>query len=114
MAVLNVQKIVETGLNVTFSAAASGGDTFVNADGERTSLRVKNAHATLSRTVTVTPSTPTTTKAGFGSLTKSPLVVIVPALSERSIGPFPSPAFKDPAITYSDAAADVSVAVVKI
>lgn len=114
MATLSVQQITEAGLEASYAAAAAGGDTFVNDGSGRIFLHVKNGHATNPRTVTVTPSTGTTSKAGFGALTKAPIVVAITALEQRFIGPLPSPAFAEPAITYSDSAADVTIAVVKI
>lgn len=114
MAVLTVQQIVETGLAPSFASAASGGDSFVNVAGKRTFLVVRNANESNPRTVTVTPSTGTLVLDGYGTVTKDPLVVSVPAEGERWIGPLPAPAFKEPAITYSDSAADLSVAVVKL
>jgi len=51
MAVLTVQAITRAGLEPALAAAAAAGDAFPNTG--REFLVVKNAHATLSRTVTV-------------------------------------------------------------
>ena len=91
MAVLTVQAIARTGLNPAIQAAAAGGDGFANTG--REFLVVKNAHATLSRTVTVTSQIP----AGAipQGAAKTDLAVQVPALGERWIGPLDPASFND-------------------
>lgn len=89
MAILTVQKIVLTGsgLTPTVQAAAAGGDSAPN-DG-RTYIEVRNAHATLSRTVT------------FNSLklcdqgSDHDVVATVPALTTKRLGPFRTDEFND-------------------
>lgn len=91
MAVLAVQAISRAGLNPALAAASAGGDSFPNTG--RVFLRVKNAHATLARTVTVASQL----SAGAtpqGSV-KTDLVVSVPALQERWIGPLDPAGFND-------------------
>ena len=108
MAVLTVQDISRTGLNPPLAAAAAGGDAFPNAG--RAFLRVKNAHATVARTVTVASQLP------VGALpqgaAKTDLAVSVPALQERLIGPLDPAAFNGSngrvVVTYSTEA-DVTV-----
>jgi hypothetical protein len=113
MATLSVETIVDTGLAATYNTAASGGDTFDNDGSERQFIHVKNANVGATRTVTVAPSTATTTKPGFGTVTRASIVVVVPISGERFIGPFPELAFGDPDIQYDDES-DVTVAVLKI
>jgi hypothetical protein len=113
MATLSVETIVDSGLAATYNAAAAGGDTFVNDGSERQFIHVKNANGAATRTVTVAPSTATTTKPGFGTVTRGNISVIVPISGERFIGPFPELAFGDPDIQYSSEA-DVTVAVLII
>ena len=108
MATLTVLTIARAGLDATLAAAASGGDAFPN-DGRRF-LRVKNGHATLSRTVTIASQLP----AGAipqGSV-KTDLAVVVPALKDYFIGPFDPASFNDAngrvVVTY-DTEADLTV-----
>jgi hypothetical protein len=108
MAVLAVQQIARTGLNPALAAAAAAGDAFANAG--RTFLRVKNAHATVARTVTAVSQLP----AGAipQGAVKTDLAVAVPALQERWIGPFDPASFNDAngrvVVTY-DTEADLTV-----
>ena len=101
MAVLTVQDISRAGLNPSLAAAAAGGDAFPNAG--RAFLRVKNAHATVARTVTVASQLP----AGAipQGAVKTDLAVSVPATQERWIGPLDPAAFNDAngrvVVTYS-------------
>ncbi|CAO3428687.1 hypothetical protein [Azospirillum argentinense] len=116
MALLTVQAISEAGAALTYAAAASGGDTFVNAD-DRTFLHVKNGSAS-SVNVTVTAQTTSTNVPGFGPVTKANQVVAVPANGDRLIGPLPTKAFNNPAnsqvsVSYS-ATTTVTVAVVRV
>jgi hypothetical protein len=102
MAVLTVQQIARTGLDATtLAAAAAGGDSFAN-DGKRF-LRVKNGHATLSRTVTIAAQIPV--GAVPQGAVKTDLAVVVPALKEYLIGPFDPAGFNDAngrvVVTYS-------------
>lgn len=110
MAVLTAQTISLAGVVVTSAAAASGGDSFPN-DG-RTHLSVTNAHATLSRTVTIN----SLQANNFG--TDENVTVVVAALTTARIGPFNIYRFNDSAgrvgVTYSDLAADLTVACVRL
>lgn len=58
MAALTVQDVVMTGLKPTYSPAAAGGDTFVNANGD-VILHVKNGGGS---PITVTFTSPATVK----------------------------------------------------
>lgn len=109
MALLATQQVQITGPAITHAAAASGGDT-VTPD-ERTELWVKNAHATLSRTVTIVrPGT------SYGQANPD-IPVVVPALSERCIGPLGRDLQNTAGVvdvTYSDSAANLTVAAKRI
>jgi hypothetical protein len=109
MALLSTQQVTITGAAVTPVPAASGGDT-VNPD-ERTELWVKNAHATLPRTVTIVRPGST-----YGQANPD-IPVVVPALGERFIGPLSRDLANTSGlidVTYSDSAANLSVAVKRI
>lgn len=113
MSTIAVQPIVEAGLNPTYSAAAAGGDTFANDGSERQFIHVKNADADAMQ-VTVTPEVASTSKPGFGTLSRATIQVSIPAGEDRMIGPFPRVAFGiNPAITYDDETS-VTLAVIKI
>ena len=109
MATLTVESVVRAGLNPTFNTAASGGDNFTN-DGA-TWLHIKNAHATVSRTVTLD------IKSTVDGQAVTDPTVVVPALGDRVIGPFPTTFYNDANgrvnITYSSEA-DLTVAVCKL
>jgi hypothetical protein len=97
MAVLTVQKpSLTTGINPTLTAAAAGGDSFIN-DG-KTLLYVKNAHTAA---ITVTINSLQACNQGFDHN----VVITVAAGSSIQIGPFPTPRFNDPTnkvgVTYS-------------
>lgn len=113
MATLSVQSIVRTGLNPSLTAAAEAGDAFAN-DG-KTFLRVKNAHASAARTVTITSQLPA--GAVPQGTAKTDLTVSVTATQERWIGPFDPAAFNDSngrvVVTYDDEA-DVTVGAFKL
>ncbi len=113
MATLTVQNSAEGGAK-TFAAAASGGDVFAN-DG-RTILAIHNESGG-ALTVTVTAQETTTTKSGFGDLTKADAVQSVEATSVDIMGPFPKTAFNNSsnqcAVTYSGVGS-LSVAAIKI
>ena len=111
MATLAVQQIVDSGLEPSYSAAEAGGDDFVNDGSERQFIHVKDAGDGC--VVTVTPSTASTTKPGFGTVTRANIAVTIGAGEDRMIGPFPLTAFGDPAITY-DSETSVSLAVVRM
>lgn len=113
MAALTTQNIVNAGTKPTLSAAASGGDTAEVGNGVNTFLRVVNAHATNPRTVTiVAPGT-----NSYGQANPDPAIVVA-ALGEAWI-----PLRKEydaadgtgrASITYSDSAADLTVAVIRM
>lgn len=113
MAALTAQSITEAGVDATYSAADSEGDTFANTSEARTFLHVKNGDSS-SHTVTVTAVDASEDFAGWGTMTKSNSVVPVPAGEDRFIGPFPIRAFgNNPAVTYS-AVTSVTVAALKV
>lgn len=108
MAALSVQRPSVAGVARTMAACAAGGDSFVNSG--REFLHVTNAHATLARTVTV--DSPGTCSFAVAANAAHDAVVSIAALTTKIIGPFPVDRFGETcAITYSDAAADLSIAV---
>ena len=96
MATIAAQTISRTGLEAVYSAAASGGDNFVNTGKEF--LHVKNGSA---GDITVT----IVTSATVDGLAVSDRAVVVTANEERFIGPFPTPYYNNAssqvALTYS-------------
>jgi hypothetical protein len=109
VAVLAVQRSKIGGTDLTFPAAAAGGDSF--APGERVVLHVRNGDAA-AKTVTVV--VPGNTKYGQAA---PDVAVIVPAGGQTAIGPFP-PDLADPAdgnvdVLYSAVTA-VTVALVGV
>jgi hypothetical protein len=116
MATLSVQSLVEAAVNATYASAAELGDKFANDNARRTFVHIKNAGlASITATFAVPAANQTTTKTGFGSLTKASLEVVVPASGERFVGPFYS-CYNDTGgfvnITYSEHE-NVSLAVLR-
>lgn len=111
MAILTVQKPALTGSAFTLAAAAAGGDSFPNTGVEF--VHVKNAHATLARTVTF--DSPGTCSFGLANHAAHDAPVVVAALTSLVIGPFPVARFNDAngrvQVSYSDAGADLTVGV---
>jgi hypothetical protein len=112
MALLTFQRIVETGLEATYSAAAALGDSFAN-NGSTTFVHVVNG-AGAPITVTCDADVSTLAVAGYGNLTRANLSVVVTNGESRFIGPFPVQAFgAAPLIEYSDETS-VTVAAIEI
>jgi len=116
MAILAVQKPVLAGATLSLAAAAAGGDSFPNTGVEY--FQILNSHATLPRTVTF--DSPGTCNFGLAANAAHDMAVVVPGVSGAPanrvvIGPFPVGRFNDGnsrvQVTYSDAAADLTVAV---
>lgn len=118
MAILTVQKPVldTTGATLTLAAAAAGGDSFPNTGVEY--FHILNSHATLPRTVTF--DSPNTCSFGLSANAAHDVAVVVPGVASAPanrvvVGPFPTKRFNDAnnrvQVTYSDAAADLTVAV---
>lgn len=116
MATLAVQRPSPTGASLALSAAASGGDQFAN-DGQVT-VQILNSHATAARTITF--DSPQSCSFGLSANAAHDRAVVVPGVSSAPanrvvIGPFPVDRFNDGngnvQVTYSDAAADLTVAV---
>lgn len=103
---------VKTGVVPTYNACAAGGDEFVNNG--RISIHVRNAHGADPRTVTIDSQTGCNQEASDHDIA----VVITAANDEKVIGPFPKVRFDDGdgkvQITYSDAAADLTIALITI
>ena len=81
MAVLAAQTAAVTGVVPTYNAAAAGGDTFPN-DGN-TFLEIVNAHASASRTVTITAQGTSVIKEGFGTITIADTAVVLTGPSRQ-------------------------------
>jgi hypothetical protein len=97
MALLTVQKAnLATGIIPTLTAAAAGGDSFIN-DG-KTILHVKNGHT---GSITVTVDSLKACDQGFDHN----IVITLAAGATIQIGPFPTSRFNDPGnkvvVTYS-------------
>jgi hypothetical protein len=113
MAVLVVRQVIPAGLTeAALGAAAAGGDSFALDAAKRTWLKVTNAHAANPRTVTIASQLPD--GAVPPGTEKDDLDVVVPALTTKLIGPIDPLAYRDSngraVVTYSDAAADLTVA----
>jgi hypothetical protein len=107
MAVIAKQTIVIAGTAVTYEAAASGGDTFVNNG--KVMYRVTNAHATLTRTVTFV-----TSKVVDGDLNVADRTVVLAALSTVEFGPFDKGLYgTNVSVAYSNNGDDLTVALVE-
>ncbi len=115
MADLTIQNVVEAGLSATYAAADSGGDAALNVSGDVV-LHVKNDDAA-SKTVTVTAQRSSQVVPDFGDMSKSDIVVSIPAGEDRFIGPFPKGAYNDGAgkvqVTYS-ATTSVTIAALRV
>lgn len=113
MAALTTQDIVNAGTAPTFGAAASGGDTAEVGNGVNTFLVVKNANDTTPRTVTITVPG----NNSYGQPNPDPAIAVaaegeawIPLRKEFDAGDGTSRC----AVTYSDSAADLTVAVVRM
>lgn len=116
MATLSIQRPSPVGASLALSAAASGGDQFAN-DGTVT-FQILNSHATAARTVTF--DSPQSCDFGLSANAAHDRAVVVPGVSSAPanrvvIGPFPVTRYNDAngnvQVTYSDSAADLTVAV---
>lgn len=113
MADLTPQNFVYTGLNASYAAVASGGDTFPNTG--REVLHIKNANAGSPRTVTIPALDATVDLQGYGTLDVANIDVAIPAEGDRFIGPIPAKGYgATPDITYSDSGADLTIAVLRL
>lgn len=118
MSLLVPQQIALAGIVPTYHTCKEegDGDEFVNPG--QTVIHIKNAHADTARTITID----TYTKCNYGKDTEHDVAVVVngiaPGPNEVVIGPFPKSRFNDAngrvQITYSDAAADLTIAVVDL
>lgn len=110
MAELSLQEVTRDGLNVSFVAASSGGDS-LDIDGI-VWLRVKNGDAS-AHTVTVA----STVGSPPPGTTVNDVSQSIPAGEERDIGPFPKSGFGDSqrkaSITY-DAVTSMQIAALTI
>lgn len=116
MAVLTVQNVVESGLEVSFVSAAAGGDQVPNDSSQRTFVWVKNGGGS-DITLTVTSQHTSTRAPGFGLVSKASQAITVTAGEDRLIGPFPDAAYNNSsgnvALSYS-AVTSVTIAALKL
>jgi hypothetical protein len=111
MAVINKQKLKEEGLSPSYVAASGTGDSFNNNGDEF--LHVKNGH-TADQTVTIDSSKNSVSDSYYGKLSKSDVVVSVPAGGSMFIGPFPVGGFgRTASVTYSGVTALTVAVLVK-
>lgn len=114
MATISLQTITESGLTPTMTAAAGGGDQFLNSRGD-VFLFVENGSGS-SVTVTVTAQTTTFSDEKYGSSTKANITKAVSAAGQAMIGPFAPNAFNDSSgyvqVSYSSATS-VTVAAIR-
>lgn len=111
MADLTVNLFVSGAVKQTLVAATAGGDSILSYDGKQF-LIVNNAHATLSRTITLD------SQEDCNQEFDHDLAVVIPALETHLIKAPPPPArWKDSGdklqITYSDAGADITIGAFK-
>jgi len=97
MAALSTQTVNRTGITLSFSSCAGGGDTFT--PGPQTMLYVKNGGGT-AQTVTVAANS-----SVYNDIALPNLAVSVSGSSEKTFGPFPPAVYAGSsgtaAITYS-------------
>lgn len=115
MATLTLQATDEDGINpLTETAAAAGGDQFIN-DG-RQIIVVQNGDAS-AKTVTVAGQATDVRVPHYGKLDQTDTVAVVAAGATAILGPFPKQGFNDASgyvqITYS-AVTSVTVGVVTV
>ena len=96
MAVLAVQRVVDTGLAPVYTAVSAADDV----ECDDVVVHVKNGNAAVCNVTIVTPG------SIDGDLAVPDRVVAVPAGTDKFIGPFPSKIFKSPStgkarLTYS-------------
>lgn len=106
MATLTVTKLDDSaGVNpeTGFAAASVGGDVMPNGEGDAFVIVKNDGGGSIN--VTATIQSGSRTIEGFGTLTKSSLVVAVPAGERRVLGPFPRGAWNNSsgqvALSYS-------------
>ena len=111
MAILPVQKPTKAGTTLASAAAEAGGDSFPNTGREY--VQVRNNHATNPRTVTF--DSPGTCSFELAANAAHDLAVVLPALTTKAVGPFPTQRFNDAnqrvQMSYSDAGADITISV---
>jgi hypothetical protein len=111
MATITKQKIKETGIDPTYSAATATGDKFKNIG--RQIIHIKNGSAA-AVTVTIPVQKSDASSAEWGKVTKPDVTKSIPAGGEALIGLLPKHPFNDSsgmAIIEYSAATSVTVAV---
>ncbi len=112
MAELSVQAINEDGVEPTYSAAESGGDTYPN-NSDRVFLHVKNGD-TADHTVTIAAQVSQVERPGYGTLDVPDISVTVPSGGAAFIGPVPRNAYgRKPDIQY-DAITSMTIAALEV
>jgi len=109
MALLTPFQSTLTGVTTTYGACAAGGDTFANTG--KAILSIKNAHVGVARTITVDSLVPCNQGSDHNA------VATCAASGQITMGPFDPNRFNSPttgyaSITYSDSAADLTIAVI--
>jgi hypothetical protein len=107
MAALTLQQISRDGLEPVMESAAGGGDTFVNAHGNRTFLRVDNGSG---GDVDVT----VTTTATVDGLAVADKVVTVTAGETRYLGPYQTDVYGETVSVAYESVTSVTVAALKL
>ena len=93
MGLITSYKITEEAISGVTTACASGGDNFVNTGVEF--IRINNAHASVSYTVTIAAQTTTYSFPRHGKLTKANTVQAVAHANSILIGPFKPTVWND-------------------
>ena len=116
MATLSVTEITLAGAAVSLTSASASGDQFANS-GENVFLIVTNAHSASARTVTITRQAQSDYEEAYNIAATNPTVSVA-AGATKYIGPFKKRWFNNSnnrvEVTYSDSAANLTVAAVKL
>jgi hypothetical protein len=121
MATLSVQNLALSGLQYSFASAASGGDVFAN-DGKTFVLITNGNASTRTATFDVPTANESVSVQGLGPVSIADTAITVPGSGTNGgrimVGPFPPSRFNNSSgqvsITYSDSAADLTIAVVRM
>lgn len=93
MALLTINKVLETGLTSNLESCDTNGDEFLNSGIEF--LMVSNSHASQAYNITISAQSTSFTHATYGSVTKANVVKTVSAGQVAFLGPFKQRAFDD-------------------
>lgn len=111
MALIAGQKVTKAATALTYSAAAELGDTFQNFPG--VFVHARNAHVSDPRTITIAAVTTSVIDDKGGTITVPDITMTLTAGQDKlmSVPPSHTGAGGLVSMTYSDAAADITVAV---